>query len=157
MDMPHIHVRRYTDPKAIGWAGFFEPTDRSWIGFVGLDGRPLIFLHRDPETGAVLPDDPADREKTLDAVRAEQARRAGWTEPQAGVYFPVLAGETFLERPMPPASFGVFDEQGELVGERRDGRSPDGFKADGMLAERLSSCIFQPPPGAATSEEPSAT
>jgi len=149
MDMPHIHVRRYTDPKATGWAGFFEPTDKSWIGFVGLDGRPLIYLHRDPETGAVLPDDPTDREKALEAIRAEQARRVAWTEPQEGVYFPVLVGEAFQDRPMPPASFGTFDHKGKMIGEHNDGWSPDGFKADGMLAERLASCIFHPPSPAA--------
>lgn len=58
--MKPIHVKRYDNPKSIGWAGYIEPDDKSWIAFVDLDGRPKVYLHRD-ETGRCLPDDPADR------------------------------------------------------------------------------------------------
>lgn len=59
--MQDIHVRRYSNPKATGWAGWIEPEDRSWIAFIDLAGAPRFFLNRDPATGAVLPDDPAER------------------------------------------------------------------------------------------------
>lgn len=42
----------YADPAAVGWQGWIEPADRSWIAFVDLDGRAVFFLGRDP-TGAV--------------------------------------------------------------------------------------------------------
>jgi hypothetical protein len=64
MSMPNIKVTRYPDPKATGWSGYLEPDDRSWIAFVGLDGRPVFFLNRDPATGACLPND-VNSESTL--------------------------------------------------------------------------------------------
>jgi hypothetical protein len=51
--MSNITVTRYPDPAAVGWQGWMEPDDRSWIAFVGSDGKPVVFLDRDPETGAV--------------------------------------------------------------------------------------------------------
>jgi hypothetical protein len=51
--MQKIKVTRYSDPLAVGWAGYIEPEDGSWIAFIGLDGRPVFFLNRDP-AGAVL-------------------------------------------------------------------------------------------------------
>ncbi len=51
--MQSINVRRYSNPKAVGWAGWIEPEDRSWIAFIDLEGRPLFFLNRDPKTGEV--------------------------------------------------------------------------------------------------------
>jgi hypothetical protein len=35
------------------WQGVIEPDDKSWIAFVDKDGKPLVFLDRDPKTGAV--------------------------------------------------------------------------------------------------------
>jgi hypothetical protein len=60
--MQNIKVNRYANPRRVGWAGNIEPEDRSWIAFIGLDGRPLFFLNRDPATGAILPDDPSEWE-----------------------------------------------------------------------------------------------
>lgn len=52
--MGNITVTRYPDPVAVGgWQGYLEPEDKSWIAFVGSDGRPVFFLDRDPVTGAV--------------------------------------------------------------------------------------------------------
>jgi hypothetical protein len=34
------------------WQGVIEPDDKSWIAFVDKDGKPLVFLDRDPKTGA---------------------------------------------------------------------------------------------------------
>lgn len=72
--MQNINVTRYANPKATGWAGYIEPADLSWIAFIGLDGRPLFFLNRDPKTGAILGDDPAERESGI-AQAAETAAR----------------------------------------------------------------------------------
>lgn len=60
-DMVNIKVTRYERGFVDGlprageeWQGHIEPADRSWIMFVRRDGTPVVFLHRDPATGAVL-------------------------------------------------------------------------------------------------------
>lgn len=63
--MPNIKVQRYAHPNETGWAGYIEPTDLSWIAYIGLDGVPRVYLHRDPATGAILPDDEAERHDML--------------------------------------------------------------------------------------------
>ena len=52
--MGNITVGRYDDPASVGYQGWVEPDDRSWIAFVANDGQPVVFLNRDKETGAVL-------------------------------------------------------------------------------------------------------
>ena len=56
--MQNIIVGRYQtdrEPKGHNWAGWIEPDDRSWIMFVGEDpSNILVYLDRDPVTGAVL-------------------------------------------------------------------------------------------------------
>jgi hypothetical protein len=74
MSMPNISVGRYKHPKSVGWAGWIEPDDKSWILFVGLDGRVRAFLNRDPETGAMLPDDPEEAAACLAERRADRDR-----------------------------------------------------------------------------------
>lgn len=49
----NITVGRYSDPGSVGFQGWIEPGDKSWVAFVGSDGHPLVFLDRDPVTGAV--------------------------------------------------------------------------------------------------------
>lgn len=56
--MQNIHVGRYDNPRATGWAGWIEPGDRSWIAFIDLEGHPTFYLERD-ETGAVVTRDEA--------------------------------------------------------------------------------------------------
>lgn len=68
--MQNIHVGRYSEPAKVGWAGWLEPADKDWIAFIGLDGKPTFFLNRDPSTGAVLPDDPAERQAALARINA---------------------------------------------------------------------------------------
>ena len=51
--MGNITVGRYADPASVGYQGWIEPDDQSWIGFVANDGKPVFFLNRDPETGEV--------------------------------------------------------------------------------------------------------
>lgn len=55
--MGNITVGRYDHPggpEGTGYQGWVEPSDRSWIAFIANDGHPVVFLNRDPETGAVL-------------------------------------------------------------------------------------------------------
>ena len=51
--MANITVGRYEDPASVGYQGWIEPDDRSWIAFVASDGSPVVFLNRAPD-GAVL-------------------------------------------------------------------------------------------------------
>lgn len=51
--MQNVIVKRYTNAQQVGWAGWIEPEDRTWIAFIDLEGRPVFFLDRDTETGAV--------------------------------------------------------------------------------------------------------
>ncbi len=54
--MQNINVHRYSHPSLTEhWQGTIEPDDLSWIMFVAADGKPVVFLNRDPDTGAVLP------------------------------------------------------------------------------------------------------
>jgi hypothetical protein len=50
----NIVVKRYAYPESVGWQGWIEPEDKSWIAFIDMDGRPVFYLNRDPETGAIL-------------------------------------------------------------------------------------------------------
>jgi len=52
--MVNITVGRYSEPALVGYQGWIEPDDRSFIAFVANDGSPVVFLNRDPETGAAL-------------------------------------------------------------------------------------------------------
>jgi hypothetical protein len=49
-----IKVGRYRDPQAVGFMGWIEPDDRSWVVFIDLLGRPVLFADRDPATGRVV-------------------------------------------------------------------------------------------------------
>lgn len=51
--MTNINVGRYDHPVEVGYQGWIEPDDMSWIMFVDNDGKPIVFLNQDPETGAV--------------------------------------------------------------------------------------------------------
>jgi len=51
--MENITVKRYKNPKKVGWKGFIEPKDGSWIAFIRLDGVPVFYLKRD-SSGRVL-------------------------------------------------------------------------------------------------------
>lgn len=79
--MQSITVKRYPDPVVLGWAGFLEPADKSWIGFIDLQGRPTFFLNRDPTSGSVLPDDPALRDAAMLTLAYEQKRREAYDTP----------------------------------------------------------------------------
>ncbi len=44
--MTNIHVKRYPDPKAIGWELTIEPEGRDWIVFVPHGDNPALFFRR---------------------------------------------------------------------------------------------------------------
>lgn len=72
--MVDIKVSRYVGSST--WAGAIEPADRSWIAFIDLEGKPTFYLNRDTVTGAVLSDDPEEREQEIADLRARDAARA---------------------------------------------------------------------------------
>jgi hypothetical protein len=91
--MQNIKVSRYQFPKETGWAGWLEPEDRSWIAFIGMDGRPLFFLNRDPVTGAILPDDPEEREAHLKYLAATgHTLHTGVTKTEEDTKLPGVSG-----------------------------------------------------------------
>jgi hypothetical protein len=49
----NITITRYPKPEDVGWQGYIEPDDKSWIVFIHQDGHPAVFLNRDPATGGV--------------------------------------------------------------------------------------------------------
>lgn len=51
--MGNVTVGRYDHPSQVGYQGWIEPQDMTWVAFVGNDGAPVVFLDRDPVTGAV--------------------------------------------------------------------------------------------------------
>lgn len=52
--MQNITVGRYDHESVTAdWQGWIEPDDLSWIAFVKADGTPVVFLDRDPVSGAV--------------------------------------------------------------------------------------------------------
>jgi len=52
--LPCIKVGRYGQPEKVGWLGWIEDEERTWVAFIDLEGRPKFFLNRDPKTGAVI-------------------------------------------------------------------------------------------------------
>ena len=53
--MCNIIVGRYKNAETRkSWQGWMEPEDKSWIAFIDAVGRPVFYLNRDKDTGAVL-------------------------------------------------------------------------------------------------------
>lgn len=57
--MQNIHVKRYSQPDAVGYSGAIEPEDRSWILFVPADGSTPQLWQRserpdDSEPGVII-------------------------------------------------------------------------------------------------------
>lgn len=51
--MANITVGRYDNPASVGYQGWVEPEDQSWIAYIASNGSPVVFLNRAPD-GAVL-------------------------------------------------------------------------------------------------------
>ena len=53
--MCNIKVGRYSNSETKKfWQGWIEPEDLSWIVFIKASGEPVVYLDRDPKTGAVI-------------------------------------------------------------------------------------------------------
>ena len=53
--MANIRVGRYSHPSVThDWQGWIEPDDMTWIVFIRADGVPIVYLDRDPKTGAIV-------------------------------------------------------------------------------------------------------
>ncbi|KKN31505.1 hypothetical protein LCGC14_0823340 [marine sediment metagenome] len=50
--MNNIIIGRYNKPVEVGYQGWIEPSDKSWIAFIDLKGIPTFYLNR-TETGSV--------------------------------------------------------------------------------------------------------
>ena len=105
--MQNIKVGRYskegfdgTPGVGVNWQGWIEPEDRSWIAFIDVYGRPTFFLNRDPVTGAILGDDPEERERDIKFKHSESPR---------GLYTGVKVTEEESKLP------GVVTAPGEIV------------------------------------------
>lgn len=48
--METINIKRY-DSDSVGYQGYIEPADKSWILYIGKDGAPLFFPHRKDDGG----------------------------------------------------------------------------------------------------------
>lgn len=91
--MKNVKIKRYASPMAHGWAGWIEPDDRNWIVFVGVNGLPMIYMHRDPETGAILSDDPAEHEECVARIRCDGGSRIGMPYDGSGDESSIAVGE----------------------------------------------------------------
>jgi len=49
--MQKINVHRYTSPENVGFVGYIEPDDRSWIVFESLTGHASFYRCVDTQTG----------------------------------------------------------------------------------------------------------
>lgn len=94
--MQNIKIHRYAHPRRHGFSAAIEPADKSWIAFVGLDGRPLVFPHRDA-SGAILSGDPDEDRATL-AHRARQRE-----EGRGGLYIGMPYDGSDERGGLPPA------------------------------------------------------
>lgn len=51
--MSNVTIGRYDNPSDVGYQGWIEPDDRTWIAFVATSGAPIFFLDRDPDGGVL--------------------------------------------------------------------------------------------------------
>ncbi len=49
--MTNIKVGRYQDPQAVGYAGWIEDEEKTWIAFIDLEGKPTFWLNREDKGG----------------------------------------------------------------------------------------------------------
>lgn len=47
-----IHIGRYKKPDKVGYIGFIEPEDKTWVLFFGLDGKPSVYYSECEPDGA---------------------------------------------------------------------------------------------------------
>lgn len=55
--MGNVKIGRYDHPSVTAdYSGWIEPDDKSWIIFLGSDGKPLVYYAEREESGAVVGD-----------------------------------------------------------------------------------------------------
>lgn len=55
--MGNVKIGRYDHPSiTVDYSGWIEPEDRSWIIFLGADGKPAIYYAERDESGGVVGD-----------------------------------------------------------------------------------------------------
>ncbi len=52
-----IKVGRYSNPEEVGYQGWVEDADKTWIAYVDLEGKLTVWLNRDKD-GGVLTEKP---------------------------------------------------------------------------------------------------
>lgn len=53
--MSNIKIGRYDHPSiTVDYAGWIEPDDKSWIIFLGADGKPAVYYDQRDEHGGVV-------------------------------------------------------------------------------------------------------
>ena len=53
--MQNITVGRYAHPEQVGFQGWIEPENRSWIVFVDLKGQPTLYTQRNSDGSIQVP------------------------------------------------------------------------------------------------------
>jgi hypothetical protein len=51
--LSRIGVGRYDQPEKVGWLGWIEDEEKTWVAYISLDGVPHFYLNRN-ESGKVL-------------------------------------------------------------------------------------------------------
>lgn len=51
--LSRIRVGRYAQPQKVGWLGWIEDEEKTWVAYIDLEGRPRFYLDRN-DSGAVL-------------------------------------------------------------------------------------------------------
>lgn len=118
--LQNIKIVRYEHPTAHGWAGYLEPEDRTWIAFIGLDGTPRFFLSRDPSSGAILSDDPAEHAGDLADLKSVPGLRTGMVHDGSSGSTSLAIGERVF-----PLGVYARAERGEGPALSHDEREPD--------------------------------
>lgn len=52
--MEDIKIGRYSNPDDLGYTGYIEPVDRSWVIFLDATGTPSVYWPERDEEGAVV-------------------------------------------------------------------------------------------------------
>ena len=68
--MQNIHVKRYSNPEAVGFQGSIEPEDRSWIVFIRNDGETSFWRRTEAEASVGRTD---SRYANVEAVPGSEA------------------------------------------------------------------------------------
>jgi hypothetical protein len=54
--MGNIQITRYVNTQELGYSGYIEPDNGSWIIFLDSEGKPDVYFPERDENGAVVGD-----------------------------------------------------------------------------------------------------